>query len=71
MLNVLLCRRKNLISVKWSYDTSAGRAAAAAEAATEDGEDAKPKAPRDDEWPPICPSCKKQLSNNTLLHRAC
>ncbi|KAI0649757.1 hypothetical protein C8Q79DRAFT_900609 [Trametes meyenii] len=66
--------RKNLISVKWSFDTSSASIppkSVESTPATEGGDapvDPKPKAPRDDECPPMCPSCKKQLSNNTLMH---
>ncbi|KAH9924987.1 uncharacterized protein BXZ73DRAFT_50170 [Epithele typhae] len=65
--------RKHLIAVKWSFDTSlgsAGKSVEATPASTESGESTTaPKgATREEEKPPICPSCKKQLSNNTLLH---
>ncbi|TBU47143.1 hypothetical protein BD309DRAFT_1057204 [Dichomitus squalens] len=65
--------RKHLIPVKWSFDrTSSGIPAKSVEStpATESGETPEPtsKTPREDERPPICPSCKKQLSNNTLMH---
>ncbi|CDO70051.1 hypothetical protein BN946_scf184601.g4 [Trametes cinnabarina] len=65
--------RKNLILVKWTFDTSSNVPPKSVEStpATEAGDQSvepKAKAPRDDERPPICPSCKKQLSNNTLMH---
>ena len=73
----LACRRKNLIPVKWTFDTSSatlsGRSVESTPA-TQNGDatpEPKPRAPKDDERPPMCPSCKKQLSNNTLMHRAC
>ncbi|KAI0366517.1 hypothetical protein BV20DRAFT_1046107 [Pilatotrama ljubarskyi] len=66
--------RKHLIPVKWTFDTSSSAVppkSVESTPATEAGDQSpepKPKAPRDDERPPICPSCKKQLSNNTLMH---
>ena len=66
------CSRKNLISVKWSFDKTASAIAAKSVESTADGETPEPKskAAREDEQSPICPSCKKELSNNTLMHRA-
>ncbi|KAI0819912.1 hypothetical protein BC628DRAFT_1331815 [Trametes gibbosa] len=66
--------RKSLIPVNWTFDTTLSRPVKSAEStpATGAGEQAQeepnPKIPRDDEQPPMCPSCKKQLSNNTLIH---
>ncbi|KAI8989019.1 hypothetical protein BD414DRAFT_322880 [Trametes punicea] len=66
--------RKNLIPVKWTFDTSSSNVppkSVESTPATEAGDQSpepKPRAPRDDERPPICPSCKKQLSNNSLMH---
>ncbi|KAI0752615.1 hypothetical protein C8Q80DRAFT_1147285 [Daedaleopsis nitida] len=68
--------RKNLISVKWTFDrSSAALPGKSVEStpATQDGDappEPKAKAPRDDERPPMCPSCKKELSNNSLMHCA-
>ncbi|KAI0761366.1 hypothetical protein BD413DRAFT_617099 [Trametes elegans] len=63
--------RKSLIPVKWAFDTSSASIppkSVESTPATEVGDETRPKALRDDERPPICPSCKKQLSNNTLMH---
>ncbi|KAH9848158.1 hypothetical protein C2E23DRAFT_470379 [Lenzites betulinus] len=64
--------RKSLIPIQWCYDTTLSRPVKSVEStpATEAGEqtsEPKAKVLRDDEQPPMCPSCKKQLSNNTLI----
>ncbi|RPD61817.1 hypothetical protein L226DRAFT_533998 [Lentinus tigrinus ALCF2SS1-7] len=65
--------RKNLIPVKWTFDNSSASPIKSVQStpATESGDqtpEPKAKAVKDDERPPICPSCKKELSNNTLMH---
>ncbi|KAI0357710.1 hypothetical protein OH77DRAFT_1421801 [Trametes cingulata] len=66
--------RKHLIPVKWTFDISSSNIppkSVESTPATEAGDQSlepKTKTPREDERPPICPSCKKQLSNNTLMH---
>ncbi|RDX52446.1 hypothetical protein OH76DRAFT_1416604 [Lentinus brumalis] len=64
--------RKNLIPVKWSFDMSCRPAKSVESTPATDGgaqsPEPKPKALKDDERQPICPSCKKELSNNTLMH---
>ena len=64
--------RKNLISVKWTFDKTNSAIPAKSVESTADGETPEPKskAAREDDQSPICPSCKKELSNNTLMHRA-
>ncbi|PCH36786.1 hypothetical protein WOLCODRAFT_92137 [Wolfiporia cocos MD-104 SS10] len=60
--------RKNLISVKFSYETSSSSKSAqsgASTPATEDGSEPKAK---QEERIAMCPSCKKTLSNSTLMH---
>ena len=72
MVLKVICSRKNLISVKWSFDKTTSAIPAKSVESTADGETQEPKskAAREDEQSPICPSCKKELSNNTLMHRA-
>ncbi|KAI0767548.1 hypothetical protein C8Q74DRAFT_1204412 [Fomes fomentarius] len=66
--------RKHFIPVKWTFDTSPPALpskSVQSTPATQDGNatpDPKHKAPKDDEQTPMCPSCKKQLSNNSLMH---
>ncbi|KAH9934101.1 hypothetical protein B0H21DRAFT_825738 [Amylocystis lapponica] len=54
--------RKNLITVKFTFDNSRSSGSTPAE------EGKEPKSSRDEEKNPICPSCKKELSNSTLMH---
>ncbi|OJT06824.1 Nitric oxide synthase-interacting protein [Trametes pubescens] len=66
--------RKNLIPVKWTFDTSSNsvsQKSVESTPATDAGDQSvepKPRALRDEEQPPMCPSCKKQLSNNTFMN---
>ena len=59
------CRRKQLIPVNFIYETPSGRPSASVEStpATESGEKSK----KDEPLNSICPSCKKNFSNTTLM----
>ncbi|KAF7792935.1 hypothetical protein EIP86_004038 [Pleurotus ostreatoroseus] len=59
--------RKHLIPVNFIFDTSSSKTSASAEStpATEAG--SEPKRKQDEALSAMCPSCKKTLSNNTLL----
>ena len=64
-------RRKNLIPVNFTFDTSSNKLSSSVSStpATSSSSDAKPKK-SDEPLNAMCPSCKKELSNNTLMFRA-
>ncbi|KZT08050.1 uncharacterized protein LAESUDRAFT_649504 [Laetiporus sulphureus 93-53] len=60
--------RKHLIPVKFSFDTSSSSVSSRSVESTPATEDGSPRKPKEEESIPICPSCKKQLSNSTLIN---
>lgn len=57
-------RLKNLIPVKFSFHTSSGPSQSIDSTPPQGGE---PKVKKEEQQDPICPSCKKDLSNNVLM----
>ena len=64
MLSFPLLRRKNLIPVNFIWDKSAAPPRSVESTPAEE-----PKPNHTDEKVAICPSCKKTLSNSTLMYR--
>ncbi|EKM57237.1 uncharacterized protein PHACADRAFT_93313 [Phanerochaete carnosa HHB-10118-sp] len=61
--------RKQLIPVKFIFETPSGRPSASVEStpATENGENGSSSKRKDEPQNPMCPSCKKTFSNTTLM----